>query len=289
MFHSGVKVRSQFVQSAALSLGLAGLLLLCSQRGYAVPAESTESLDKGFHQLYNLDFRGAHKTFETWEKTHPDDPLGAASNAAAYLFAEFDRLHILEFDVFTENQKLQDLEKLLDPKVKLAFDSELAKADTIATTILARSSDDCNALFAKMLSDGLRADYAGLLEKRKVAALEFLKSSRSVAEKLIAIDPTYNDAYLAVGLENYVLGLRSAPSRWVLRLTGAQTNKEKGIENLKITAEKGHYLAPYARLLLAIACLRERDRDTAKKLLAGLVRDFPQNRRYQIELSRLRG
>jgi hypothetical protein len=271
-----------------LSIAIAGLLLIFSLSASIVHAGSTESIDKGFHEMYNLDFPGAHKTFEAWEKMHPDDPLGAASNAATYLFAEFDRLHILEFDVFTENQKLQDFEKLLDPAVKLAFESELAKADTIATAILARSSNDCNALFARMLSDGLRADYAGLLEKRKVAALEFLKSSRSAAEKLIAVDPEYNDAYLAIGLENYVLGLRSAPSRFVLRLTGAQTNKEKGIANLKITAEKGHYLAPYARLLLAIAYLRDQDRTTAKKLLAELVRDFPQNRRYQSELARLR-
>ena len=271
-----------------LGLGFAGLLLLFSLLALTVNAESPESIDQGFHQMYNLNFSGAHKTFEAWEKLHADDPLGPASNAAAYLFAEFDRLHILEFDVFTENQKLQDFEKMLDPAVKLAFDSELAKADTIANAILDKSSDNCNALFARMLSDGLRADYAGLLEKRKVAALELLKSSRSYAEKLIALDPAYNDAYLAVGLENYVLGLRSAPSRWVLRLTGAQTNKEKGIENLKITAEKGHYLAPYARLLLAIAYLRDQDRTTAKRLLADLVRDFPQNRRYQSELARLR-
>jgi hypothetical protein len=286
MFHFGVKIKSQFVKRASLSLAFFALTLILLPRGGAVHAEAP-SLDKGFHQMYNLDFQGAHKTFETWESVHPDDPLGAVSNAADYLFAEFDRLHILEFDVFTENEKLGNFDKLLDPAVKLAFESELAKADTIATDILAKSSSDCNALFARMLSDGLRGDYAGLLEKRKVAALEFLKSSRIEAERLIAIDPAYNDAYLAVGLENYVLGLRSAPSRWVLRLTGAQTDKEKGIENLKVTAEKGRYLAPYARLLLAIASVRDQDRNTAKKLLAELVREFPQNRRYQLELSRL--
>src|SRR5262249_47973743 len=160
------------------------------------PPPDAPSLDNGFHQLYNLDFQGAHKTFEAWESTHPNDLLGAASNAAAYLFAEFDCLHVLEFDVFTENEKLNNFVKLLDPAVKLALESEMAKADSIATDILSRSSEDGNALFAKMLSDGLRGDYAGLLEKRKVAALEFLKSSRMEAEKLIAIDPAYNDAYL---------------------------------------------------------------------------------------------
>jgi len=51
--------------------------------------------------MYNLDFDGAHQTFAAWERSHPDDPLGPVSNAAAYLFAEFDRLHILESELFT--------------------------------------------------------------------------------------------------------------------------------------------------------------------------------------------
>ena len=270
-----------------LGLGFAGLLLPFSLCASSVQAESPETIDKGFHQMYNLDFTGAHKTFENWEATHPEDPLGAASNAAAYLFGEFERLHILEFDIFTEDRKLDNFDKLLDPQVKAAFEAELTKADDIATKILDKAADNTNALFAKMFTDGLRADYAALLQKRKVAALDSLKSSRCTAQKLIAIDPSYADAYLAIGLENYVLGIRSAPSRFMLRLTGAETNKEKGIANLKITAEKGHYLAPYARLLLAIACLRAKDRDTAKQLLAELVKEFPENRRYRTELAQL--
>lgn len=75
----------------------------------------------------------------------------------------------------------------------------------------------------------------------------------------------------------------------MLRLSGAQTNKDKGIEYLKVTAEKGRYLGPYARLLLAIAALRDEDRTTAKKLLSDLAKEFPHNRLYQIELARLRG
>src|SRR5262249_52646990 len=148
--------------------------------------------------------------------------------------------------------------------------------------------DDCDALFARTLTDGLRGNYAALVERQNGAGLDFLKSSRMLAEKLIAIDPTYYDAYLAIGIENYVLGLRSAPTRWVLRLSGAQTNKNKGTEDLKITAEKGRYLGPYARLLLTIAALRDRDRNTAKKLLADLAKEFPENHLYRVELARLR-
>ena len=281
--------RSVFWRLAIFSLALAGLVFISSSRGYTVPlSEKPGSLEAGFNEMYNLDFSAAHTTFQNWEELHREDPLGAASNAAAYLFGEFDRLHILEFDLFTDSRRTNNLGNLSpDHNIQLAFEGELARANEIATKILAQSSDDPNALFAKMLIDGLRADYAGLLEKRKLNALEFLKSSRAMAEKLIAIDPDYADAYLAIGIENYVLGMRSAPARWILRRTGAQTSKEKGIENLKITAEKGKYLAPYARVLLTIAYLRDDNRNAAKRLLVDLVRDFPKNHRYQAELAHL--
>jgi hypothetical protein len=56
---------------------------------------------------------------------------------------------------------------------------------------------------------------------------------------------------------------------------------------LRLTAEKGHYLARFARLLLAVAALRDHDRATAKTILASLSLEFPANRLYRQELSRL--
>jgi hypothetical protein len=75
--------------------------------------------------------------------------------------------------------------------------------------------------------------------------------------------------------------------RWLLRLGGAQTDKQDGLSKLRLTAEKGHYLAPYARLLLAVAALRDRDRGQARSLLAGLAQEFPSNQLYQNELARI--
>lgn len=63
--------------------------------------------------------------------------------------------------------------------------------------------------------------------------------------------------------------------------------KDRGIVNLTLTADKGHYLAPYARLLLAVAALRDKDRTTARNLLASLSRQFPQNSLYEKELARI--
>jgi hypothetical protein len=57
--------------------------------------------------MYNLEFDQAHQDFSTWERLHPDDPLGPVSQAAGYLFAEFARLDILESQLFTNDKTLK--------------------------------------------------------------------------------------------------------------------------------------------------------------------------------------
>ncbi len=246
------------------------------------------TLDHGYAQMYNLEFSGAHQTFLTYQQAKPDDPMGYVSNAAAYLFSEFNRLHILESDLFIDDTKFEQRSKAApDPAIKTAFENELSKGDAASAKILAGNPENANALFAQVLADGLRSDYTALIEKRNLASLGYMKSGRITAEKLLAIDPTCYDAYLAVGIENYLLGANPAPLRWILRMTGSQTDKDAGIQRLRITADKGHYLAPFARLLLAVAALRDKDRQTARVLLAGLAKEFPNNQLYATELARL--
>jgi hypothetical protein len=108
-----------------------------------------------------------------------------------------------------------------------------------------------------------------------------------LAEKLLSQDPSYYDAYLAIGVENYLLSVNPAPVRWFLRLTGARTDKAEGLAKLRLTAQRGHYLAPYARLLLAVAALRDHDRGQARSLLSGLADEFPRNPLYRRELARI--
>ncbi len=106
---------------------------------------------------------------------------------------------------------------------------------------------------------------------------------------LLNTHPDCYDGYLAIGVENYLLSLKPAPLRWVLNWTGAQTNRQEGIAKLRLTAEKGDLLQPYARMLLAVAALRDNDRGNASRILEGLVREFPHNRLYAAELARVKG
>ena len=265
------------------------VLAQASSAGLEAPVPPTSPLELGYRQMYNLQFEEAHKTFESWEQLHPDDPLGPSSNAAAFLFSEFNRLGILEAELFEDNEKLQKSKiRTPDPTSKKGFERATAKSDQLADAVLKRSPRDPNALFAKVLNQGLRSDYAGLIEKRFLASLGYMKSGRLLATKLLEADPSNYDAYLAIGIENYILGSSPAPVRLFLQLFGSQTNRAQGVEHVRLTAEKGHYLKPFARLMLAVAALRDKNREKARALLEGLALEFPDNPLYSREAARLK-
>jgi hypothetical protein len=253
-----------------------------------VMLSSSTPLDLGFRQMYNLQFEAAHRTFNEWERSHPDDPLGPTSDAAAYLFSELDRLGVLQMELFLDDDKFKRSKRLSpDPATRQAFDAALAKSEQVADGVLSRSPRDGNALLAKIMDLGMRSDYLALIDKRYLASLGYMKRAGILADKLLAIDPSCYDAYLAGGVENYILSLKPAPVRWLLRVYGAQTDKDMGIDKLRLTAAKGHYLLPFAQLLLAVAALRDKNRDRARDLLEGLAREFPNNTLYRRELERL--
>jgi hypothetical protein len=254
-----------------------------------LPSQSnvTTAIDQGYRDMYNLDFAGAHRCFAQWEMAHPNDPLAPASDAAAYLFDEFDRLQILQSEFFTDDSKLERKELKPDPAIKQRFDAALMHSQQLAERRLKQCPNDETALFANVLRLGLQADYLALIEKRYLDSLDAVKKARLLAQHLLALDPGVYDAYLAIGVENYLLSLKSAPVRWILRLRGAEADREKGLSNLRLTAQKGRYLQPYGELLLALAALRDKNQARAKVLLLDLATRFPQNHLYREELAKL--
>jgi len=253
-----------------------------------ISAAPGPTLDQGFHLLYNLDFTGAHNLFLAWEGQHPEDPLGPACDAAGFLFSEFNRLGVLEFQ-FLEDDKAFDARKKLDPNpaVRDQFNSALDQAESKARKKLWTDPKDRNALFAMTLSSGLRADYAALIEKRNLASLHFTKQSDGWAQQLLAVDPNCYDAHVATGFSKYIIGSMSSPVRWLVKLGGISGDKQAGIAELKLTAEHGQYLAPFARILLAIVYVREKEKPQARELLASLRDQFPANPLFPLEIARL--
>lgn len=274
------------VRSLLLIVGGILALPVCALADDRPPPNA--SLDFGYRQMYRLDFDAALGVFATWQRTNPDDPLGPASEAAGTLFSELNRLGILEAQFFVEDDSFLGREKLRpSPDARARFDDALRRADALARRRIAVEPRDTDALFALTLVSGLQADYMSLIENRNLAALGPTKRATEWAQKLLAVSPDYGDAYLATGLSKYLIGSSAAPVRWILTLGGFSADKHRGIQELEWTAETGRYLAPFARLLLAIAYLRENDRPRAVLMLEQLRDAFPENPLYAREIARI--
>jgi hypothetical protein len=271
-------VHSKLTVAQTLFAPLLLTLVSVQTAGALAPAE----IEQGFQSMYNLDFQKAHQDFSAWERTHPEDPMGPVSQAAGFLFGEFARLDILESQLFTNDKEFEERSKLRpDPKVREQFFAAVDRGDQLADAALKRHADDTNALFAKVLAMGLRSDYVAMIDREDLAALSYMKQGRILAQQLLQQKPDAYDALLAVGVENYLTGIKPAPVRWMLRLGGIQPDKAQGIRELEQTAAHGDLLKPFAKLLLAVAALRDKNDAQGCGLLHELAVAYPRNPLYR--------
>jgi hypothetical protein len=266
------------------------LLMLACLPAWTADALAPNEIERGFQSMYNLQFDEAHQDFSTWERMHPDDPLGPVSQAAGYLFSEFARLDILESQLFTNDKAFESRNKLSpDPNARTQFYAALDRGNHLADAALKQRPEDNNALFAKVLALGLQSDYVAMIDKQDFAALRYMKQGRILAQQLLKQKPDDYDALLAVGVENYMTGIKPAPVRWMLSLGGIDPNKDQGIRELQQTAAHGNLLKPFAKLLLAVAALRDKNDAQGCGLLHELAVAYPRNPLYRNNVSECRG
>lgn len=245
-------------------------------------------LDTGFHLLYELKFGEARTHFEVWQKSHPDDPLGSASEAASYLFEECYRQGVLTSQFFLDDKRfLGKIPLKPDPNLRAAFFAADQQAQDLAQLRLKTNPDDPNALFAMTLSLGMQANYASLIDKHQLDSLKNVREADVYAKKLLAVAPDAADAYLGLGMANYFIGSLPGTKKFFLGFAGIHGNKNAGIQQLEIAAAHGRYLRPFAKILLALAALREKKTEVARAQLTDLVAEFPENPLFVNELTKL--
>lgn len=251
-------------------------------------AAPTTPVEAGFRLLYQLKFPEAREQFALWEKLHPDDPLGFSAEAASYLFEEFNNQGVLTSEFFLDDKRLLGgIPGTPTQRLGAAFHAAIDRAEKVGQARLDRDPRDASGLLAMTMSNGMMADYASLIEKRQLATLHLLGVSEGFANRLLAVDSGAGDAYVALGVSNYILACLPAYKRFFLRLGGVRGDKSVGMRQLEQAVASGKYLQPYAELLLALTSLREKQPQRAQALLAHLADEFPQNQLFARELAKL--
>jgi len=245
-------------------------------------------IEAGFHLLYELKFAEARGQFAAWEKAHPEDPLGAASEAASYLFEEFNAQGVLTSEFFLDDKRLLGgISAKPDARRGAAFMAANLRAQKLARTRLATNPRDPGALFALTIATGMQADYTSIIQKRHLEGLRFVRQAEGHARDLLEVAPDSADAYLALGAANYIIGCLPGYKRFLLHFGGIHGDKPRGMRQLQIAAARGHYLRPFAKILLALAALREKQVELARSNLRELTAEFPGNPLFARELAKI--
>jgi len=256
----------------------------------SAPAQAEKpQIESGFNLLYELKFGDARRQFIEWQQANPTDPMGYEATAASYLFEELYDQNVLTSEFFLDDKRLLGgIQGKPNESRKTGFNAANRKGRDIALKRLSEAPRDTNALFSLSIAAGMQADFAAILERRQMESLSYIKEAEGYAKRLLALQPDNADAWLSLGAANYIIGSLPAYKRFFLWFGGMHGDKTLGMEQLQITAEKGHYLKPFAEIFLALAAMREKREDIARNQLINLTAHYPENPLFRRELARLR-
>jgi hypothetical protein len=251
--------------------------------------EEKPQIENGYNLLYDLKFKEAREQFSAWQAIHPGDPLSDVSIAVSYLFEELYHHDVLTSKFFLDNKRLfGGIEGKPDEDRTRNFKEACRRGRERALEQLKANPKDADALFALTLATGMEANYAAMLEKQQRKSLRLMKEHGDQAKQLLELRPDSGDAWMAIGATNYLIGSLPGYIRFFLWFGRISGDKQYGLEKLRLAAETGHYLRPFAKIFLALADLRENQKDEARQQLSDLVREFPDNPLFADELARLR-
>jgi len=275
-----------------------GLLLLLSPtdnfaretHGVESPAFTTvPELSAGFDLLYRQRFAEAREAFAKWESRNPEQPFGQVAIAAGYLFEELSHQGVLTSDFFLNEKKfLHGIEGNPDPERMSHFRDALARACELARERQKTNPKDGEALLALTLAAGMESDAESILQKKHLAGLKSMKKANGYAKELLAQHPDATDAYIALGIANYIIGSQSGGTRFALWFDGVHGDKKLGMELVGRTVENGRYLQPFAKIILALAARREKQDALAQRLFRELNEQYPDNQQFAAEYAKAR-
>ncbi len=279
-------LRIRDLSGPAPTLVIAALILLSGTA--TARARVTPQLDSAFDLMYELRFDAARSEIVAFEKAQPDNPLGAAAEAASYLFEEFDRQGVLTSSFFLNDDRLLGgITGPPDTIIDAAFLEANHRARTMAERDLKSHPAAPDGLLCLTLTDGMEGDYEALIVKRQLDSLRLIRRAEIEGARLLAVKPDAGDAYLALGAANYIIGCLPGYKRLLLWFGGYKGDRQRGIAQLQEAADHGHYLKPLAKVMLALALEREHQAGRARTLFADLHRQFPGNPVFAHELELL--
>ena len=241
--------------------------------------------ERGNDALYNLDYQAARELFQQMIKIAPDHPAGYVYLANNFWLETLNAGRRLSSSLYSGGSFYeQDAEQdKVDPKREREFSELIRRALAVATTRLQKDGKDVEALYYQAAALGLRAGYNVTVKRSFRRAIGDANESIGIQKKVVKLDPHYVDAYLSLGLYDYIIGNLPFVWRTLAKIVGVSGDKKRGIERLEMVTKSGKYTSDDARVLLIGIYTRERQPERALEMISYLAGKYPRNYLLGIE------
>ncbi|MEX2302440.1 MAG: tetratricopeptide repeat protein [Bryobacterales bacterium] len=272
---------------------VAFVVLVSGARAQQPPIFSPQELPRlkrGLQAVYSLEHDRAIAEYEALIRERPDDPVGYAFLAKTYWLQELVVKQELSIDRFAASDFFAESPRYtpeVDPQAERLFREASDLAVEKARALLVKKPDDPRALFLLGMAYQNIASFDASLKRAWWASFRAGSKSNRYHRELLDRYPKLYDAYLTTGVFHYVTGSLGWGTRWMACLLGHCGQKERGREQLRLTADRSEIFADDARVLLALIYTRERRFQEAFDELSTLLKRYPQNYLVHLDMGGL--
>ncbi len=227
---------------------------------------------------YNLEYDQAQKTLQDWLAQHPNDLHALEGLAVVMLHREMFQRGVLASHIYGDMGSMFRTGKIpYSPEFQRRLFDVLDKVQSLAEARLKANPNDQEALYWAGAAHATRAVFYFTMAKSYLAALHEATEARKEHTQLLKINPNFTDAWLVVGLNDYIAGSLPWYYKVFASLAGYHGNRAKGIAEVQRVAAQGHWAREDARLVLAVLYRREKMYPQTLQVLEGLAQSYPRN------------
>ena len=181
----------------------------------SLSADVLELRRAGNAALYNIDYTTARSKFEEIKKLQPQHPAGDIYLATVIWLEHLNKSRRLQTSLYrdessfyagAEKAKEENEGDEVDATVDRAFRDRMAQAKTKALALVARNKNDADAQYFLGAYYGVMAAYEASVTRKFFAAMRNGSRGVDAHEKVLKLKPDYYDAYLSVGMYDYIVG-----------------------------------------------------------------------------------
>src|SRR5262245_38627245 len=214
--------------------------------GAAVPLEVMELRREGSEAMYNFDYTMAVSKFEEIRKRLPQHPAGDLYLATALWLKNLNKSRRLQTGLYrsgsnfyagADKAKEETEGDAVDPELDRAFRDRMAQAKTKALALVAKNKNDPDALYFLGVCYGVMAGYEASTARKFFSAMRNGSRCVDAHEKVMKLKPEYYDAYLSVGVYDYIVGSLPFGYKALATIIGVRGNKKRGINRLQTLIE----------------------------------------------------